>query len=186
MGRPRSVRAHEAVLKAVLKLISERGIDATSVDAIAEVSGVSKATIYKHWRAKEALCLEAIGLVSGDLPVFDSGDPRSDLTALVRHVARGPETKALRKIWPRVMSHAMGHLAFARALRDRFDQPRRAQVTRIVKAAISRRQLKPRVDIDLALDLLFGPVMHRYFASIPMPADLPDRVVEAFWKIHSR
>jgi len=80
----------------------------------------------------------------------------------------------------------MGHLAFARALRDRFDQPRRAQVTRIVKEATKRRELKPGVDIDLALDMLFGPVMHRYFASIPMPADLPDRVVDAFWKTNSR
>ena len=186
MGRPRSARAHQAVVKATLKLIAQHGIDATSVDAIADASRVSKATIYNHWSTKEELCLEAIGRVCGDLPVFESGNPKADLADLVRHVAHAPENKAQRRIWPRVMSHAMGHLALARALRDRFDQPRRIEVSRIVKVAISRGQLRPDVDIDLALDLLFGPVMHRYFASIPMPVDLPDRVVDAFWKIHSR
>jgi AcrR family transcriptional regulator len=186
MARPRSVKAHEQVLKATLKLIADRGIDATSVDAIAEESGVSKATIYKHWDTKEALCLEAISRVSGHLPLFDCGNPRTDLTELVRYVAHGPETKALRRIWPRVMSHAMGHLAFARALRARFDEPRRVQVSRIIKSAISKGQLRPKIDIDLALDLLFGPVIHRYFANIPMPPDLPDRVVDAFWRIHAR
>jgi AcrR family transcriptional regulator len=33
-----------------LALFGERGIDAASMDAIAEKSGVSKATIYKHWQ----------------------------------------------------------------------------------------------------------------------------------------
>lgn len=186
MARPRSVHAHEEVLKATLKLIGDRGIDATSVDAIAEVSRVSKATIYKHWDTKEALCLEAIGRVSGQIPVFDSGDPRADLTELVRYVSQGPETKALRRIWPRVLSHAMGHLAFARGLRARLDEPRRAQVSRILAAAISKGQLRSDMDMDLALDLLFGPVLHRYFASIPMSPDLPDRVVDAFWQTHAR
>jgi len=185
MARPRSAHAHEEVLKATLKLIGERGIDATSVDAIADVSGVSKATIYKHWDTKESLCLEAIGRVCGKLPVFDSGNPRIDLTELVRYVSHGPETKALRKIWPRVLSHAMGNLAFARGLRARFDEPRRVEVSRILNAAAARGHLRSKIDVDLALDLLFGPVIHRYFANIPMAPDLPNHVVDAFWRMHA-
>ena len=50
MARPRSVKAHKQVLDAAVQLFSERGIDATSMDAIAELSGVSKATIYMHWQ----------------------------------------------------------------------------------------------------------------------------------------
>ena len=45
-----------------MQLFSERGIDATSMDAIAETSGVSKATIYKHWQDKDALCPGSDGL----------------------------------------------------------------------------------------------------------------------------
>ncbi|MBV8904184.1 MAG: helix-turn-helix transcriptional regulator, partial [Acidobacteriia bacterium] len=46
MPRPRSAKSHRKVLDAALSLVSERGIEATSMDAIAEASGVSKATIY--------------------------------------------------------------------------------------------------------------------------------------------
>ena len=58
MGRPRSAEAHTKVLLAAVHLFAEQGIEATSMDSIAEASGVSKATIYKHWQDKDALCLE--------------------------------------------------------------------------------------------------------------------------------
>src|SRR5580704_16149454 len=115
MPRPPSAHAHEAVLDAALKLIADCGIEGTSVDAISEVSGVSKATIYKHWENKEALCLEAIGRLKPDLPVFRSEDPRADAIALLRHLGRSQKPEAMGRIWPRVMSYAAAHPAFSRA-----------------------------------------------------------------------
>ena len=88
MPRPRSALAHKKVVDAAVELFSERGIDATSMDAIAEASGVSKATIYKHWPDKDSLCLEAMGYLHGldeEPPIFDSGDYRADLIAQRRH-----------------------------------------------------------------------------------------------------
>jgi AcrR family transcriptional regulator len=183
MARPRSERAHEAVLAAALKLIADKGIDVTSVDAIAELSGVSKATIYKYWRTKESLCLEAISQVSGGLPAFDSGDPRSGLIELVRYIGRARQLKkgGLGKIWPRIMAHAMGNPTFARALRAQFDAPRRARLTSILEQAVAQGKLRSGIDVDFAMDLLFGPVMHRHFARTPMPFDMPEKVVDAFW-----
>ena len=49
-----------AVLKAALRLFLEQGFGATSMDAIARRSGVSKATVYNHWNDKEALLLEML------------------------------------------------------------------------------------------------------------------------------
>jgi AcrR family transcriptional regulator len=187
MARPRSERAHEAVIAAALKLIADKGIDITSVDAIAELSGVSKATIYKHWRTKEALCLEAIGQVSGSFPAFASGDPRSDLIELVGYIGRAKHLKkgGLGKIWPRIMAHAIGNFAFARALRAQFEAPRRAQLTSILQQAEAQGKLRSGIDLDLAMDLLFGPVMHRHFARTPMPSDMPEKVVDAFWSTNT-
>ena len=45
MVRRRSPRVHERVLEAALALFAERGMVGTSMDAIAEASSVSKATI---------------------------------------------------------------------------------------------------------------------------------------------
>ena len=80
MGRPRSASAHARVLEAAGRLFAEHGIDGTSMDAIAESSGVSKATIYKHWPDKGALCLEVMSSLHDvdPVPAFaPSGDPRA-------------------------------------------------------------------------------------------------------------
>ena len=78
--------------------MTDRGIEGTSVDEIAQVSGVSKATIYKHWQSKDVLCIEAISRLKCDLPVFDSGHPRADAAALLRHLAQTKNAKRLRRL----------------------------------------------------------------------------------------
>jgi len=65
LPRTRSASAHRKVLRAVLELVSERGIEATSMDSVAARSGVSKATIYKHWADKDALLLEMMADAHG-------------------------------------------------------------------------------------------------------------------------
>src|SRR5487761_158291 len=84
-GRPRSARAHEAILKAAAGLLLERGLDAVSMDAVAARAGVSKATIYRWWPTKESLALDALytewNAVAPDLA--DTGSLRGDLIALL-------------------------------------------------------------------------------------------------------
>src|SRR5215831_15652280 len=76
MARTRSLSAHRKVLDAALELVADAGVEATSMDAIARKSGVSKATIYKHWADKDALLLEMMAVAAGlhTRPKFDSRD----------------------------------------------------------------------------------------------------------------
>jgi AcrR family transcriptional regulator len=59
-GRPRSEKAHQAILKAAADLLLARGLGAVSMDAVAEAAGVSKATICRWWPTKETLALDAL------------------------------------------------------------------------------------------------------------------------------
>jgi hypothetical protein len=55
-GRPRSVRAHRSVLDAAVALFAERGIDGTSMDAIARWSSlVSRCRVGSRSRARHFL-----------------------------------------------------------------------------------------------------------------------------------
>src|SRR5215831_13772540 len=87
MPRARSESAHQKVIHAALELVAERGMEATSMDAIAARSGVSKATIYKHWADKDALLLEVIASIHGlhTRPKFDSGNTRADIVAVLSY-----------------------------------------------------------------------------------------------------
>jgi AcrR family transcriptional regulator len=185
MPRPPSTHAHDAALEAALKLIADCGIEGTSVDAIAEVSGVSKATIYKHWENKEALCLEAIGRLKPDLPVFRSDNPRADAVALLRYLGRSQKPEALGRIWPRIMTYAAGHPEFAKTFCQHISDGRQSQISDLLRRAVAKGELGAGLDEELALDLLIGPVMYRRFMQEGVPPSLPESVVDAYWRAHA-
>src|SRR5690349_24973981 len=89
-GRPRSEKAHKAVLDAAAELLLARGPSAVSMDAVAERAGVSKATIYRWWPTKESLALDALFTEWSAVSPYsrDTGTLRGDLLALLRPWAR--------------------------------------------------------------------------------------------------
>jgi AcrR family transcriptional regulator len=190
MGRPRSARAHGDVIEAAMEIIARRGIDATSMDAIAEASGVSKATIYRHWPDKDALCLEVLVHLYGDVrpSIGSSGDVRTDIVAVLdnRPVPRHSELQI--RIMPHLMAYAARNAVFARAWRERVFEPPRAQLSRLLERAVSEGHLSAELDTSLAIVLLLGPMMYGHMLSrirSEPPPRLAERVVEAFWKAHA-
>ncbi len=180
MSRTPSVAAHEKVLEAAIELIGERGIEGTSMDAIAQRSGVSKATVYKHWKDKESLCIDVIWRLRTQPPEFRSGDLRRDLIGLVAFLSKVDKPDRLMKIWPRIIGYAVANLKFARALQEHSFGPRRTQVERILREAESKGELPPGIDPVFATDLLVGPIMHHRFATGDVPEDMPEKVVDSF------
>src|SRR4051812_33112352 len=187
MARPRSAQAHQKVLTAAVGLFSERGIDATSMDAIAEASGVSKATIYKHWPDKDALCLEVMGYLHGldeEPPVFDSGDLRADLIAQLQYQPAA-DRKALReKMVPHMIAYASRNRVLGAAWRARVIEPARVALANILKRGERRGVLRRGIDPEVGIALLLGPMMYRHIFCQKLgrkaPKDLEVQVADAF------
>jgi AcrR family transcriptional regulator len=186
--RPRSERAHNEVLDAASRLFAERGIDATSMDAIAAASGVSKATIYKHWPDKDALCLDVLSRIHGHDDRSRSGltgDLRADLLAVLTHEARPHFAEVRSRITPHLVSYGLRNPAFGKAWRLRVLEPPRTQLTALLQEARAEGSLSKSVDIDVAIAMLLGPLFYRHIVSMadrPIPAHLPEAIVEAFLK----
>ncbi|PWU04651.1 MAG: TetR family transcriptional regulator [Terriglobia bacterium] len=186
MPRLPSVRAHEEVLTVALKLIADRGVDGVSVDAISEASGVSKATIYKHWTNKEALCLEAIGNLQSGLPVeTDTGDVRAEIVKLLRHLAEAPRPRALMRIMPKILGHASSNPKFAKAWGERIEQPRRTRLIRLIERAAAAGELGSDTDVELAVHMLLGPVLYHRMMRTAMPPRMLETIVEFYWKANA-
>jgi TetR/AcrR family transcriptional repressor of mexJK operon len=99
-GRPRDLAKLEAILDAAYALFLERGITATTMDAVAERASVSKMTVYANFREKPALLsavldrriklLRVLDLAVG--PDLNSSVERLvELGELVASVASQPE-----------------------------------------------------------------------------------------------
>ena len=188
MVRPRSAQAHSKVLKAAAELFAERGIDATSMDAIAETSGVSKATIYKHWPDKDTLALEVLAHLFGldeEPPVYDSGDFRADLIAQLRSEP-APERKPLReKMMPHLITYAMRNQEFGVAWRNRAVEPGRVALANLIKRGQKRGVLKRGIDPEVGIALLLGPMIYgKFFLTRKLgrkcPENLEEHAVDAF------
>ena len=187
MPRARSASAHRKVLQAALELVAERGVDGTSMDAVARKSGVSKATIYKHWTDKDALLIEMLAVASGvrSRPKFVSGHTRADMTAVLAY--RPPENPKVReRILPHFVAYSARNRAFGMAWRKTVMQPPLGELRRLIEQGIQRGELSPTLDIDMSLGLLLGPMLYWHFflkdSSSEELERLAEGVVDAFWK----
>jgi AcrR family transcriptional regulator len=190
MARTRSIEAHGKVIHAALTLFSERGIEATSMDAIARSSGVSKATIYNHWADKEALLMEVMLHVNGAdrrPGAVDTGDLCLDLATVLSWQPPGDLEAARARITPMFMAYAAVHREFGAAWRHRVMEPGRNALLRILTHGIERGLLPPALNLDVAIALLMGPMLYQHVFSKGATAKLQNighRVAEAFCRAH--
>jgi AcrR family transcriptional regulator len=161
-GRPRSEKARLAVLQAAADLLLEDGLPAVSMDAVAARAGVSKATIYRWWPTKETLALDALYQEWAAVPVpRDTGSLRGDLLSLLRPWVRQAGRRPYGRAIAALVTAAQADPEFARTYRARFVEPRREQARVILRRAIERGEIPASTKIEVALDLLYGPVYHR-------------------------
>jgi AcrR family transcriptional regulator len=162
-GRPRSETSRNAILKAARDLLLEHDLSAISMDAVAERAGASKATIYRWWPSKELLALDALfsewTLASPEN--HDTGTLAGDLLALMRPWARRLTAKPYGRVIAALITRAQSDPAFAAEYRARFVEPRRDQARVIFTRAIDRGEIPHDTDVEVALDLLYGPFYHR-------------------------
>jgi AcrR family transcriptional regulator len=188
MARRRSEEAHDRVLRAALELFGERGIDATSMDAIAQSSGVSKATIYNHWPNKEALLIDVMLMVNGlgrDPEDVDSGDLCNDLATVLSRRPPDEFDAARERMMPAMIAYSAVHHEFGEAWRHRVMEPSRVCLKRILRRGIKRGLLPAALDFDAAMALLLGPMLygHIFHRGNPSgPKDLGRVAAESFWR----
>jgi len=115
------------------------------------------------WPAKETLALDALyteWATVGPSP-RDTGSLRSDLLALLRPWARLTSSRPYGRVIAALITEAQTDPVFATEYRQRVVEPRRDQARDIFRRAIERGEIPPGTKIEVALDLLYGPLYHR-------------------------
>ena len=161
-GRPRSEKARHAILEAAAELLLLRGLGAVSMDAVAERAGVSKATIYRWWPSKEMLALDALlDWAATSAPARDTGSLRGDLLALVRPWVREIKRQPFGRVIAALVTEAQSDPQFAEAYRTHFVEPRREAMRAAFARAADRGDVPADLDVEVAVDLIYGPLYHR-------------------------
>ncbi|MEV4541311.1 TetR/AcrR family transcriptional regulator [Micromonospora echinaurantiaca] len=181
----RSQSARRAILTAALDLVSELGYAKLSIEGIASAAGVGKQTIYRWWPSKGALLFDAFltltteGQDVGEAALPDTGDLAADLKTVLR--ATVEELNDPRYDLPMRALHieVVHDPALAAAYQERLDGPLRELKKERLRAAQRAGQLGGDVDLDVAVDLLFGPILNRWLQRTgPLTAEYVDQVVD--------
>jgi AcrR family transcriptional regulator len=153
------------------------------MDAIAEEAGVSKMTLYARWGSKDELCIDVLKALRPPQEIPSSGNPRKDLIAMLRALIDLQNAGPPRDILPRVVGEMADNEDFAAVFRDRVIAPRREAVRRKVEEAVSGGQLVTDTDVDVAADMLLGPIYYRRLVrGQAAPKRFAERLVTALYR----
>jgi len=155
-GRPRSEEAHRAILDATLELLAEVGFSALTVEGVASRARVGKATIYRRWASKLPLVVEAFGRLPG-MEDFDTGDLGEDLKKMLRSYIQAFNSTALSAVLPSLAGERAHNPELAKVF-EPVSLARRGPLIRAFERAVARGEISPDVDLDLAGDLVVGPI----------------------------
>ncbi|MEU5554164.1 TetR/AcrR family transcriptional regulator [Micromonospora sp. NPDC047793] len=179
-GRPRSVRADEAIVEATLDLLAEGStIEAISVEAIAARAGVGKATIYRRWPGKNALLSDALRTLKGDPPQPAGGSVREDLITLVSAIGHHIDPRAA-KIMPCLVP-VVKRDPEQYALYQNIIEPRRAVMREVLRRGVRDGELRADLDVEVTMAMLTGPMLIQRVMNWNPDLDtttLPEKVVD--------
>jgi AcrR family transcriptional regulator len=186
-GRPRSDAVHRRILDATRELLAEEGFSRLLLEHVAARAGVGKATIYRRWSSREALCGELLAeLATPHLAVAETGDTRSELLAAVVN----PTLAITGTPFGPVIRALLSQIAVNRTLGDPFRatvvRTRREEVARVIARGIARGDLRADADPDVATELLVGPVYFRLVFGGDLDLVFAERIVDAYLRGHVR
>jgi AcrR family transcriptional regulator len=178
-GRPRSPEAHAAILRAALELALEGGFRGLSMEAIAARAGVGKATIYRRWKSKEALFVEAVQQLARTPEIPDTGTVRGDLEAVVAATLGRMAREAFRII-PRLLADAADDPRLLAAMQEALLSPWRAALGEILRRGVARGELRADLDVELVTEIVFGTTVASVLMSGGDTSALPELPLRVF------
>jgi AcrR family transcriptional regulator len=179
-GRPRSDRAHRAILDAARELLISEGFAGLRLEHVAARAGVGKATIYRRWRSKEELAQALLAdLAAPHIAVDDTGDTREELLAAVLNPMRAITDTDFGPVIRALLSQIAKNPTLGDPFRATVVQARRNEVGRLIARGIERGDLRPDADADIATELLVGPVYFRLMFGGDLTLDFAERVVDS-------
>jgi AcrR family transcriptional regulator len=148
------------------------------MEAIASRAAVSKETLYRWWRSKTDILLEALAQLGEDvITVSDTGSLAADLRSFMRATARAldPPTRRLLRT---LAAAAAADPKAADEVREQFLVHRRTALTRLLARAVDRAELTEE-RAAITLDLVYGSLWYRLIFGIgPLDSAWADAVTD--------
>nr|WP_232626665.1 MULTISPECIES: TetR/AcrR family transcriptional regulator [Streptomyces] len=180
-GRPRSEAVQQAIIEGVLRLVDE-GVPLTelSIERIARTAGVGKATIYRRWDGREALFVDVLRAFEEPDQELPGVSMRDDLVCLLEGLRRRGLTMRSSALLHNVFAQMKALPKLWEAYHTTVIDPRRRLTLDVLRRGAANGELRTDVDLEMANDLLVGPMLLRTVMrpEAPLDDDLAERIVD--------
>ena len=178
-GRPRSRTVDAAIVRAATELLLEKGVDGTTINAVARRSGVARASIYLRYPGRDALLAATIRAAIGRDPIPTTGDLKRDLHRTAEQARAILASKPFRAVFPRLVEGLLRPRGTPGAITYDMLAPNRGLIVEEYRALAGQAGLRPDFDAVLVVDLLIGGLINHLLVtgSPPTRADA-ERAVE--------
>ncbi|MFD5781797.1 TetR/AcrR family transcriptional regulator [Streptomyces sp. NPDC126933] len=191
----RSERSRRAIYEAALALVGETGYAKTTIEGIAARAGVGKQTIYRWWPSKGAVLLEAFldladqaaraaaedaapeGEAAYEIP--DTGDLEADLKLVLRATVDEMNNPRYEVPYRALAAEGIVNAELGAEFTAKLLEPQLQLYVKRLRAAQDAGGVRQGIDLRTALELLTGPVAHRWLLrTLPLTHAYADAVVE--------
>lgn len=180
-GRPRDAAIDTAVLETTLRHLARDGFSGLSLSAVAADAGTTRPAIYRRWKDKTALVVDAVAhLAKVDPPVL-TGEPFIDLVAELEHFRHCISEAAALPVVGLILGDGVTP-EVRRQYADEIVTPRRARIRACLTAAIERGELPEDADILIAASFLTGSWYSLALVGATTPDDWALRAATLVWK----
>ena len=160
-GRPRSPETRAKILKAAYEMLNEVGFMDLTIEGVAARAEVGKPTIYRRWKTKAALAMDAfLEAVNPELAFSDTGSASKDFREQMQKIVKlmnSPRGEVLAS----VIGCGQADEELIAAFRENWLTPRRKDAKQIFQRGVERGELREDVDAEVAIDALYSPLFYR-------------------------
>lgn len=151
----KEARSKKEILDATIEMLEENSYSSLTIEAIASQAGVGKSTIYRWWDNKAYLVLDAFLMTVESEFNFDRTQSIMDnfkrqLEALTRVLNS--------KIGKSTLTIVTENDEIAKDFYTLFLFTKRNEAKQVLQAAIDKGEVKSAINMDIVLDLFYGPI----------------------------
>lgn len=167
----------DLVLDVTYRLLEQRGYAGVTTDDIAAEARMSKATIYRHWRTKQQLVVDAARSRFGSVDAPDLGSFRAEVHWIVEHRMRDYRDEQTLRLVAELVGAAVSDAQLEPLFSDWVAHLSDA-IESVVERGVERGDVRQDVDVQAAIALIAGLVARTVVAQQAFHADTVVALVE--------
>ena len=166
MARTKSEHCHLKILDAAASVMQERGYLDMSIEEVACRAKAGKQTVYRHFRSKPRLALEAfLHTAAQRVELPDTGSLAGDLDAYMVELAESMSRPHKHQWLGGLVAEVQTDPELGVLFRESIIAAKRKALTTVFQRGIARGEVDPEADVDVLVDLVYGPVWYRLLIS---------------------